>query len=293
LALKALRKVLGSSEYEAHEGCNTGGANGVYWLERVTERPGGLVLVRNLTEGAKRQVETAEVVLEPNLIYPLLRGRDVERWLVSASAHIILAQDPQTRRGVPVTNMKRLHPRTFAYLNRFESALRSRAAFKRYFKPDDPFWSMFNIGPYTLARHKVVWREQASQFTAAVVPPASRPVLPDHKLMLVAVDTDDEAHYLCGMLNSSPMRLAVAAYAVSIQMNPHILENVRVPRFDPRASGHREIARQARAASESARDKRPEDLITAEVAIDEAAALVWGLTERESRDISASLEDLS
>jgi SAM-dependent methyltransferase len=32
-ALKAIRKVLGRSEYEAHEGVNTGGTNAVYWLK--------------------------------------------------------------------------------------------------------------------------------------------------------------------------------------------------------------------------------------------------------------------
>ena len=79
-ALGAVQKVLGKSDYEAHAGAYTGGANAVYWLEILGKRPDGLVVARNVTEGAKREVETVTVELEPDLIYPLLRGRDVDRW---------------------------------------------------------------------------------------------------------------------------------------------------------------------------------------------------------------------
>ncbi|HUW12838.1 MAG TPA: N-6 DNA methylase, partial [Anaerolineae bacterium] len=43
LALSSLQKVLGGSDYVAHAGAYTGGANGVYWMEIVGHRPDGLV----------------------------------------------------------------------------------------------------------------------------------------------------------------------------------------------------------------------------------------------------------
>ena len=79
-AIKAVRKVLGKSDYEAHEGINTGGANAVYWVDIVYKRPDGLVVVRNITEGAKVKVDEVTETIEPDLLYPLLRGRDVQRW---------------------------------------------------------------------------------------------------------------------------------------------------------------------------------------------------------------------
>ncbi|MCX7688989.1 MAG: N-6 DNA methylase [Fimbriimonadales bacterium] len=85
-ALSAIRKVMGNADYKAHLGVNTGGANGVYWLEKQLERPDGLWLMRNLTEGAKRAVKKASAPLEPDLLYPLLRGRDVQRWRAQPSA---------------------------------------------------------------------------------------------------------------------------------------------------------------------------------------------------------------
>src|SRR2546427_9739594 len=53
--------------------------NAVYWLEIIDRRPDGLVVVSNITEGAKRKVENVQAAIEPELLYPLLRGRDVNR----------------------------------------------------------------------------------------------------------------------------------------------------------------------------------------------------------------------
>ena len=98
-ALKAVKQVLGTSDYQAHAGAYTGGANAVYWLEIVGERPDGLVVVSNITEGAKRNVENVQAALEPDLLYPLLRGRDVHRWQATPSAYLLMVQDPEKRRG--------------------------------------------------------------------------------------------------------------------------------------------------------------------------------------------------
>ncbi|RLG70118.1 MAG: SAM-dependent DNA methyltransferase, partial [Methanobacteriota archaeon] len=86
-ALKAVKKVLGKSNYIGRKGVTTS-ANAVYWIEIVAKRPDGLVVVSNITEGAKKKVESVQAVLEPDLLYPLLRGRDVQRWKAEPSAYI-------------------------------------------------------------------------------------------------------------------------------------------------------------------------------------------------------------
>jgi SAM-dependent methyltransferase len=55
-ALQALHKVLGESPYTGREGTNTGGANAVFWVEVMGERPGGQLMVTNVLEGAKKKV---------------------------------------------------------------------------------------------------------------------------------------------------------------------------------------------------------------------------------------------
>lgn len=291
-ALRAIRKILGPSEYHAYEGSNTGGANGVYWVEITGTRPGGLAIVSNIIEGAKRKVESTKAAIETDLLYPLIRGRDVDRWQAEPSAYIIMAQDPKTRRGIPIPKMKRDFPKAYAYFIRFEKLLKIRAAYRRYFTEDDPFWTMFNIGDYTFSPYKVVWREQAASLTAAVVRPVKRrPVIPDHKLMMVDLDSKNEAHYLCALLDSAPARLVVAAYAVEIQISTHILENIRIPKFSEKNRPHlrlaelSEAAHKAAAAGESAEVKRIED------EVDQVAAKLWDLTDEELAEIRSSLEE--
>src|SRR5690606_36654758 len=136
-------------------------------------------------------------------------------------------------------------------LKRFENALRERSVFKRYFTrrqngqvvETGPFYSMFNVGEYTFAPWKVVWREQSVWFTCAVAGPRDgRAVIPDHNLMLVACHDPDGAYYLSGALNADPGRLAIWTYVVSIQQATHILDNIRVPKFNAVDPVHQRLA---------------------------------------------------
>jgi len=217
--LKVIQKVLGKSDYEAHAGVYSGGANGVYWLEVVAERPDGLLVVRNITEGAKREVESITTEIEPDLVYPLLRGRDVQRWRAVPSAHILMVQDPEKRSGIDEEELQRRYPKTYAYLKHFEPVLRQRAAFKRYFTRDGkdvaPFYSMFDVGDYTLEPYKVVWLGFGVRDirTAVVTPVDGRPVMSNQAMHpFVSLNSEDEAYYIASCMNSCPFELSVVSH---------------------------------------------------------------------------------
>ena len=192
------------ADYTAHLGANSGGANAVYWLD-VQGRGEGGVRVRNRAGKAKRTVECVEAVIEPDLVYPLLRWADVGRWSARPSGYVLLAQDPAARAGVDEGHMRRAYPRTLAYLLQFQQMLTERAAYRRY-QRRQPFYSMYNVGPYTLAAAKVVWRRMDRELRAAVVETIDdphlgrRPVVPQETCVLVACESGDEAHYLCALL---------------------------------------------------------------------------------------------
>ncbi len=291
-ALRAMRRILGPSDYTAHAGSFTGGANAVYWVEIIGTRPGGLAIVSNITEGARRKVEATQAAIEADLLYPLLRGRDVSRWKPEPSAHIIMVQDPETRHGIPVDKMKREAPKAYSYFARFEKLLKGRAAYRRYFTEDDPFWTMFNVGDYTFSPYKVVWREQAASLTAAVVGPLRRrPVIPDHKLMMVGIASKEEAHYLCALLNSAPARLIVASYAVEISMDTHILENIRIPKFTSTNRIHMRLAKLSEAAHGAAAEYQRGELAEIEQEVDRRSRDIWAFGDEELADINGSLID--
>lgn len=294
-ALLALHDVLGNSPYSAHAGSFTGGVNGVYWVEIIGTRPEGLAIVANITEGARRQVPNTQAAVEIDLLYPLLRGRDVARWSAAPSAHIVMAQDPQTRRGIAVEIMEREYPKTHSYLSRFEEILRSRPAFRRYFRETDPYWSMFNVSPFTFAPWKVVWREVANELDAAVVGLAAvhqlqKPVVPDHTCILVECRSRAEAHYLCALINSSPARLAIRNYIV-LHPDPHVLNNIKVPRFGLKNELHVRLAELSEAAHRFTAEGDAAEVRRIEEEIDRCAAKLWNLSDEDLAEIKRSLEE--
>ncbi len=83
------------------------------------------------------------------------------------SSHSPLTRS-ENAHGMPEAEMKRRDPKTFAYLKRFEDRLRARSGFKQYFRPTDPFYSIYNVGPYTMADWKVLWPEVGHTVRAGV-----------------------------------------------------------------------------------------------------------------------------
>jgi len=157
-----------------------------------------------------------------------------------------------------------------------------------------PFYTMFAVGPYTFAPWKVVWREQASTMTASVVSPKDgKPVMPDHKLMLVDCTSEDEACFVCACLNSSVGQMVAVSYAVEIQMTPHILEHIRIPRFDPGNPVHIRLAALSKEAHAAAARGDAQGLRAIEAELDRVAAQVWGLSAEELQAVQESLSELS
>jgi hypothetical protein len=304
-AIKAIRKVLGKSDYVAHEGVNTGGANAVYWVDIVYKRPDGLVTVRNITEGAKVKVDEVTETVEMDLLYPLLRGRDVQRWKAEPSAYIIMVQDPVKRSGIDEKKIQEFYPRTYGYLKHFEKVLRERAAFKRYFTRKDrynkvvetgPFYSMFDVGTYTFAPWKVMWTRLAKIEAAVVGLHENKPIVPQETITLVECSNANEAHYICALVNSSPFQFAAISYSQEggkSMGSMHILDNIRIPRFDPKDDLHRRLAKLSEKAHEVAREGDEKRLREIEEEIDSAAGKIWGLSEDELEEIRENLEELS
>ncbi len=290
------QKLSGRSEYKAWAGAYTG-VNSVYWLEPLEKLSNGDLLIRNLSTIGKKKVKEVTTQVEPDLVYPLLRGRDVHPWHAAPSGYMLLTQDPAARIGVLEKVMKTSYPRTYEFLSGFEDILRKRPLFTLYFagRKNAPFYSVYNVGNYTLAPYKVVWRYVATGLMAAVVEPAQtkilgkKAVIPDIKLMLVPCGTNEEAHYLCAVLNSKPMRLLAKSYLVETQISTHILDHLRIPRYDASNSLHSELARLSEVAHELAMNRESSKLLDIEKQVDSHVGKLYGLSEREVVMASESL----
>lgn len=279
-----LRKILGASDYRAREGANTGGANGILWVEIIERPQEGLVRIRNLASSSRRKIETVEAVIEDNLVYPLLKGSDVARWQAKPSAHIILTQNPSTRRGISLIVMTRNYPRTLAYLNQFKKELSSRAAYRRYFKRTDPFYTMFDVGEYTLAPYKAVWHRFGDRMKAAVVEGTDRAVIPQETHTMIACNSAEEAWYLAGVLNSLPVEYAISSYSMvggKSFAGPNLLNFIRIPLYNG-SHAQNMVSQAARRAS----DGEEPGILT------EAIASLFGISDAEMQGMKAGWQEL-
>ncbi len=266
------------SDYTAMLGANTGGANGIYWVEIVSACQNGLVTVRNLAACGKQQLPVIEAEIEAEIVFPLLRWRDIGRFSARPSTWSIIVQDPATRTGLSLEVMQAKYPKTLAFLREFEMQLRNRAAYRKYL-PDSPFYSMYNISRETFAPLKVVWRRMDTRIRAAVVsafqpdsiasnisatdsvfdsPDLSfaqaRPVIPQETCSMIAANGIEEAYYLAALLNSEAVHRCVAASSVQGGKgfgSPGMMEHLPIRRFDANNDMHMKLARLGREAKDN------------------------------------------
>jgi len=293
-ALTRIETIVGPSAYKGRKGSCTY-LNGVYWVEELVQRKDGLVLINNLHDCGKIMVDNFSAAIEPDFLFPLLRGADVSRWQAQPVYKVIIPHDPgDPAKGLAENQMQAIAPKTYAYLKRFEAILRDRSGFKLYFDPSTaPFYSVYNVGPYTFAPNKVCWREVANELIAAVslAGEAAVPV-PDHTLVSVQCDSAEEAHFLCALLNSVPSEFIVRGY-VALHPSPHILKYIKIGKFDAEDRNQRALAANSKAlhAATAAGDTSKVEALEAENL--ELAAAYWALEAGEIADIKASLEELA
>lgn len=298
----AIAPAIGKSDYGAFIGVSTW-ANGIYWLD-VQEKAGSLIRVENLAAEAKDPSTAPPRIpakIETASVYPLVRSRDIRRWLAEPSIHILVPQDKDKRRGIDETTMRIQQPRTYAFLKKFEQRLADRSGMKKYFKLDkgDPFYSVYNFSELSLSEYRVVWRQMTKRISAAVLTAVEDPYLGEvipqtqHVVSVVAVESEQEAHYLCAMMNSSTTSVISSSYGTGKSYGlPSLLRNVAIPRFDTGNPQHCALAALAQRAAEATKLGSPVDDI--ELEIDQLAAQVLGITSDGIAaiiDFAATFED--
>ena len=245
----------GAGRYVARKGVTTD-RNGIFWVRAQGPIVDGMVRIGNEPQvGRARGIAARSGMVEARHLFPLLRGRGVEpfRATVDPDLHLLLPQrgmhgDPQ----LPVHS-----PGTFRFLRAFQAELEGRSSYKRFQRAaGHPFYSLWSTGEYTFAPFKVLWREMGGgSFAAAYVGSVDDALLgrcmvvPDHKVYFIPVESEDEAAYLSGVLNSPLVSGAVAAYAAQLSLGTSVAEYLRLPAYDAADDSQRRISELARTIS--------------------------------------------
>lgn len=283
---KELSKIEGENAYQARLGARVE-PYGVFWLGVQQVLANKNLLVRNLVKEGKRRVPEVQETIEPDLVFPAVRGADIQRWHTTHEIHVLMAQNPKTSEPYPESEMKAKWPRTFGYLTRFKSILLSRGSRTvRELAERTAFYAMFGIGTYTVARYKVVWKRMASDLVAAVISQHKtkfgwKTVIPTDTTSLIAVDNEDEAHYLCAILNSTVVREFVKSYSSAGRGfgAPSVMEHVGIPKFDTKNKTHTKLAQLSKELHEVRARSALEKMPRLEKQVDDAVAKLFGLDE--------------
>ena len=315
-AYEGIKKVFGESQYyKAYEGVNTA-LNQVYWIEIISEQPSGLLITNPPLPGQKKKVKQVKQVVEKELVYPLIRGRDVKKWRVSQDLGYILLPVDRDGKTLSHNDLKIKCPQTWKYFSNFINDLINRGGepYKSKLKPyrekkfevaekvAPPFYWLFNVKP-SLAVYKVVWKYISQESGKAdlkvvVITPANNGKIPicDHRLMLIPLDNILEAYYLCSILNSSIINFIVLSYGEPLQISTHVLQYIMVPKFDSKNSLHQKLSQLSQKAHEIAkkiyeenRKDLKEDLKKIEEEIDKTVAKLYGITDDELKEIRKCL----
>jgi type II restriction/modification system DNA methylase subunit YeeA len=313
--LEAVRKLLtGTPYYEAHEGVNVG-LNQVYYIKINSKTPDGKLIITNPPEpGQKKKVKQVETVIESDLVYPLIRGKDIKKWYVEFKDRYIILPVNAEGKDISTADMKVKYPNAYSYFYNFFNELINREGepYKSKLEPykkltlnvaektAPPFYWVFNVKP-SLAPYKVVWKRiagaitgKAVSFVCAVIEAIDgQPVIPDDGTIMIKANTSDEAYYIAGLLNSLIVRAIIASYTYELRQETHIADVIKIPRFDPNNDLHKKIAELSKKAHELAKciyaKKKPEyclgidaqkELRQIEKELDLAVAQLFGLTEK-------------
>jgi hypothetical protein len=327
--INSIRKIInGNQYYEAYAGVYTA-LNQIYYVKVLGKTPDGMLIITNPPEsGQKKKVKQIEAKVEPDLVYPLIRGRDVKKWYVEFKDRYIIL--PHDKEGDPIPHhiMKTKYPYTYQYFYQFFNDLINRsggflkqkmAPYKKY--PFDkaekmtiPFYYVMNNVKASLAPYKVVWRYiagaisgKASSFSCAVLSLINNKIsIPNEKLMLIPFENLYEAYYVSGILNSIIARTIISSYVIETEISTHITEVIKIPKFDPNNNLHRKIAELSKRAHELAKciysNNKPDDckninvkeeLKKVEEEIDLAVAELYGITKEELEGFKELMDILS
>jgi methylase of polypeptide subunit release factors len=316
-AYEGIKKVIGESPwYKAYEGVNTA-LNQVYWIDILSETQDGLLVTNPPISGQKKQVKQVRQIIERNLVYPLVRGRDVKKWYYSGELGSILLPVSSNGDILSHSELKTKYHKTWEYFNNFIEILVNRGGepYKSKLEPyrikkfeiaekiAPPFYWLFNVKP-SLTLYKVVWKRIAGAITGKAISFAStvlepykgRPIILNDSLILIPFEKPEEAYYVSGVLNSSIALLAIASYTYELRQETHITQYIRIPKFDQSNPFHQKLSQLSQKAHELAKKYYEQNDLVAqdglrkvEEEIDKTVAQLYGIDDEELNEIKKCL----
>ena len=248
--------------YSGRKGIEPAGAKGVYLLKKPIRCRDGLLFIENCIERQRRKDFIKKGIhkgkVEETYVFPMLGGRNIAKWQVKSNEYMLVPHTATYKYGIPVQELEKSAPKTSEWLSYYrDELLASRIQNGKFFNADkQPYYRLDNVGEYTYAPYKVLWKEQTGSMSAVVVgsylesiPNADKDlfskdkiIVVDSKVLMLGLENVDEAHYICGIINAIDIVNIIDGYAVSTNRGVDVLKYLAIPKFDVHKQTHRDIA---------------------------------------------------
>jgi hypothetical protein len=178
------------------------GSPSLRWRSGVKHDCSAVMELRRATTGGFVNGNDQHVELEPEYVYPLLKGTDLVHGRVAEVRRWLLIT--QGRPGEDTSIIARRAPKTWAYLCAHGEQLDSR---RSSIYRNRPRFSVFGVGPYTFAPWKVAISALHKRLAFAIAGPIEgRPVIFDDTCYHLSCDSESGAQLLAALLNSDCSR---------------------------------------------------------------------------------------
>ncbi|GAB7089880.1 hypothetical protein JCM18237_01510 [Halorubrum luteum] len=173
--------------------------------------------------------------LERDHIYPYLRSKHVVKYgLFGYDLHLVPIRKANEDNE---SELRRACPRTYDYLESNRRTLEDRSS---TWLKQGTFYNVFGVGEYTWSEYKVVWCRLGFKPHFAVVSSVEdadlgeKTVVPGDHLMFVSTDSEHEAHFLCGLLNSAVYQAALRDIASGgkSSLSKAVVSRLSLPEYD-------------------------------------------------------------
>jgi len=296
LLLRINTIIIKQSIYKAHEGPVLI-PSGVYRIQLLAK--GTLISkIRNLAE-RDRRFNIAVVTsypLENELIYPILESGDIKKWSINPKNFAIIPYNYMAQL-YSESELKVKYPNAYAYFSMFRDALTNRSHYKKYGN-DKPFYFIHMFSDWMLSNYKVVWNRMGNQLAAAVAIPVSdaylgsKPLIPEDVIAFISVESENEAHYICSILNSSLVNFILQSIAKGGKnfATPEFINMINIEQYNPSDSIHKKLVELSKRAHQLTQQNQQDKLRKVEDEIDRVVAKLYGITEDELEEIKKGLK---
>lgn len=255
------KDMYGKSDYEARKGVDTS-ANGIFWVQKIGEVRGRFI-IRNTPENSKKKIPQFEGPIEPKYLYPLVRGKDLKKWKCNTPYYVIIPYEETMKKPISKELLHKNSPNLYKYFydekfNEYSkdilNILTTRGTYiKHYANQNVPEYVLYNIGKYTSAPYKVIWKALTSKGMEACVVGKldGKIIVPDHNNVMIPFDNESEAFYVCAMINSKIVGKFIDSYIAWFKSN-HILDNINIPPYDLGNPLHVKLTELSKLAHENA-----------------------------------------